>query len=79
MQPIRIRTACVQDAQALLQIYAPYVTDTAITFEYDVPTLPIVQPSARRSIANAIYARRGLPSASRNTSQVAVSEKPTAE
>ena len=27
------------DAQAILDIYAPYVSDTAISFEYDVPTL----------------------------------------
>ena len=39
MQPVRIRTASVQDARDLLGIYAPYVTDTAITFEYDVPTV----------------------------------------
>ena len=50
MQPIRIRTACVQDAQALLQIYAPYVTDTAITFEYDVPTVE----EFRRRIENTL-------------------------
>lgn len=36
---MRIRTASPDDASALLAIYAPYVTDTAITFEYDVPTL----------------------------------------
>ena len=35
---MRIRTAVPDDAPALLAIYAPYVTDTAITFEYDVPT-----------------------------------------
>ena len=28
-----------QDAEALLAIYAPYVEQTAITFEYDVPTV----------------------------------------
>lgn len=32
-----IRTATQEDAAQLLEIYAPYVTDTAITFEYDVP------------------------------------------
>ena len=32
---IRIALAC--DAEAIRNIYAPYVTDTAITFEYDVP------------------------------------------
>lgn len=35
---IKIRTAKKADAQALLEIYAPYVRNTAITFEYDVPT-----------------------------------------
>ena len=34
---ITIRTATLSDAQALLNIYAPYVEHTAITFEYDVP------------------------------------------
>lgn len=36
---ITIRTATVSDAQALLNIYAPYVEHTAITFEYDVPSV----------------------------------------
>lgn len=35
---ITIRTARPEDAAALLEIYAPYVTDTAITFEYTVPS-----------------------------------------
>lgn len=34
----RVRVATVQDAQALLAIYAPYVKQTAITFEYEVPS-----------------------------------------
>ena len=34
-----IRTATVEDAEALLNIYAYYVTDTVISFEYDVPTV----------------------------------------
>ena len=33
-----VRTASVSDAPAMLDIYAPYVRDTAITFEYDVPS-----------------------------------------
>lgn len=36
--PITIRTATPDDAAALLAIYAPYVTKTAITFEYEVPS-----------------------------------------
>jgi phosphinothricin acetyltransferase len=35
----QIRTVKEEDAGQLLEIYAPYVTDTAITFEYEVPTL----------------------------------------
>ena len=27
------------DAEEILKIYAPYVTDTAITFEYEIPTV----------------------------------------
>lgn len=36
---INIRTATAADAQALLDIYAPYVEHTAITFEYEVPSV----------------------------------------
>lgn len=36
---MKIRTATIDDAGKLLEIYRPYVTDTAITFEYEVPTL----------------------------------------
>ena len=34
---LSIRMAAPEDAPALLEIYRPYITDTAITFEYDVP------------------------------------------
>lgn len=37
--PITIRPATPDDAEALLSIYAPYVEHTAITFEYDVPSV----------------------------------------
>ena len=36
---ILIRMAEESDAEEILEIYAPYVTDTAITFEYDIPSL----------------------------------------
>lgn len=36
---ITIRMANPADAQALLNIYAPYVINTAITFEYNVPSV----------------------------------------
>lgn len=34
---MEIRTATVEDAKSIQQIYAPYVERTAVTFEYDVP------------------------------------------
>lgn len=34
-----IRYATIQDAEAILGIYMPYVINTAITFEYTVPSL----------------------------------------
>ena len=37
-QGIVVRAATPVDAPALLAVYAPYVQQTAITFEYEVPT-----------------------------------------
>ena len=45
MKVSKIRIATEQDAEELLEIYAPYVENTAITFEYTVPT---VQEFTRR-------------------------------
>ena len=39
MNNIRIRDAQLEDAERILEIYAYYVEHTAITFEYDIPTL----------------------------------------
>lgn len=36
---VQLRVAAPEDAAALVDIYAPYVRDTAITFEYDVPSV----------------------------------------
>ncbi len=36
---MNIRMATVEDAPALLDIYRPYVTETAISFEYEVPSV----------------------------------------
>ena len=38
-----IRDASLEDAERILEIYGYYVKNTAITFEYDVPTLPEFQ------------------------------------
>lgn len=39
MSNIKIRDANIEDAERLSEIYSYYVQNTAITFEYDVPTL----------------------------------------
>jgi len=38
--PLSIRHATAQDGSTLLSIYAPYVTNTAVSFEVQVPALP---------------------------------------
>lgn len=39
METLKFRVARPEDAEALLAIYAPYVEETAITFEYEVPSV----------------------------------------
>ena len=39
MDNIEIRIASENDAEELLKIYAPYVENTAISFEYEVPSV----------------------------------------
>lgn len=52
---IRIRTAAVEDAEAILAIYAPYVTDTAITFEYEVPGIEEFRERIRHTLKRYPY------------------------
>ena len=47
-----IRSATVDDAERLLEIYAYYVEHTAISFEYDVPSLE----EFRSRVANTLKA-----------------------
>lgn len=35
-----LRFACEEDLPQILAIYGPYVTDTTVSFEYEVPTMP---------------------------------------
>ena len=36
---VTIRMATEADAEEILKIYSLYITDTAITFEYDIPSV----------------------------------------
>lgn len=49
-EEIQIRKASVSDAEELLDIYAPYVEKTAISFEWDVPSVS----EFRRRIENTL-------------------------
>ena len=49
MEEIEIWLAEPEDAGELLAIYAPYVEETAITFEYTVPSLAEFQERIRHT------------------------------
>ena len=48
MSETKIRNVAINDAERLLEIYAYYVTDTAISFEYTVPSLAEFQSRIKR-------------------------------
>lgn len=52
---IKIRTATPEDAEALAAIYAPYVENTSITFEYVVPTIEEFAERIRRTLTRYPY------------------------
>ena len=53
--PVTIHMAREDDVPALLAIYAPYVTDTAITFEYEAPDAAEFTRRMRRILARYPY------------------------
>ena len=50
-----IKLATVEDAEAILAIYAPYVRNTAITFEYDVPDIGEFRTRIESTLKNYPY------------------------
>lgn len=59
---MEIRTATVEDAESIQQIYAPYVEKTAVTFEYDVPGME----DFRQRIGNTLMEYPYLVAAEQN-------------
>ncbi|MBW7573637.1 GNAT family N-acetyltransferase [Caproiciproducens faecalis] len=55
MENVKIRVATEQDAEELLAIYAPYVRDTAITFEYEIPTAEEFRSRIRNTLKRYPY------------------------
>lgn len=56
---ITLRAARPDDAAALLEIYAPYVTGTAISFEYDVPSVEEFRARIEHTLKKIPVHRRG--------------------
>ena len=52
---IRIRIATPSDAKEILDIYAPYILQTAITFEYEVPTVTEFTDRIRHTLRKYPY------------------------
>lgn len=55
MLDIKIRTVTENDAEQLLEIYAPYVEKTAITFEYEVPSVEEFKSRIKRTLKKYPY------------------------
>lgn len=54
-EEIQIRKASVSDAEELLGIYAPYVEKTAISFEYETPSLEEFRRRIRKTLERYPY------------------------
>ena len=52
---IKLRLARAEDAEALLAIYAPYVRETAITFEYDPPSVEMFRSRIENTLRRYPY------------------------
>lgn len=52
---MEIRIANVDDARAIRRIYEPYVIDTAITFEYEVPSIEEFEARIRKTLETFPY------------------------
>lgn len=52
---IELRTATVDDAEKLLSIYSPYVKNTAVSFEYDPPSIDEFKERIRKTLEKFPY------------------------
>ena len=55
MSDITIRNVTPDDAEELLEIYAPYVAETAISFEIDIPTAEDFRSRIEHTLKNYPY------------------------
>lgn len=52
---MEIRIASTEDAEAIRRIYEPYVRDTAVSFEYDVPSVEEFRKRIDNTLKNYPY------------------------
>ena len=52
---MRIRVATTEDAESIQRIYAPYVEETAVTFDYDVPGIDDFQQRIMNTLKEYPY------------------------
>lgn len=52
---VMVRMATEIDAEELLKIYSPYVMDTAITFEYEVPSVTVFEQRIKNILKKYPY------------------------
>ena len=52
---MKIRIATPEDAGALVEIYRPYVENTSITFEYEVPSVSEFETRIRTTLKKYPY------------------------
>ena len=52
---MEIRVVKIEDAKAIRDIYAPYVLNTTITFEYEVPTIEEMENRIKKTIEHYPY------------------------
>ena len=55
MEKIIIRPAAGKDAEELVSIYAPYVLETAVTYEYEVPSVEEFRGRIENTMKNYPY------------------------
>ena len=53
-ETVTIRSAAVQDTAIMLEIYAPYILESAVSFETELPTMEEFQKSRNVSIQYSV-------------------------
>ena len=55
MEELKIRIAAPEDAEAIAEIYRPYVEETAVSFEYTAPSAEEMRSRMLRTLENYPY------------------------